>query len=153
MQVVDATRLVAGDGCPVQKEPAPRLAVDQAVGAHAAGKMSDEDLHELEGVASPGAGACGGQFTANTMAMVLTFLGLSPLGANDIPATDPAKADAGYACGELAMALLRDRGVLAWTGYHAGHFTVKAADIANGTLRPAQNLSPPPLGRSHTATP
>ncbi|HQX94172.1 MAG TPA: dihydroxy-acid dehydratase, partial [Thermomonas sp.] len=48
--------------------------------------------------------------TANTMAMVLTFLGLSPLGANDIPATDPAKADAGYACGELAMALLRDGG-------------------------------------------
>src|SRR3546814_150315 len=58
--------------------------VFEAVGAHAAGRIGDADLHEMERHACPGAGACGGQFTANTMAMVLTFLGLSPLGANDI---------------------------------------------------------------------
>ena len=57
--------------------------VFEAVGAHAAGKMSDEDLHELEGVASPGAGACGGQFTANTMAMAFEILGITPMGAGD----------------------------------------------------------------------
>ena len=53
--------------------------------------MSNADVHELEGVACPGAGACGGQFTANTMATVLEFLGISPAGLNDVPATDPAK--------------------------------------------------------------
>src|SRR5512146_3376561 len=68
--------------------------VFEAVGAAAAGTMSNADVHELEGVACPGAGACGGQFTANTMATVLEFLGISPAGLNDIPATDPAKHDA-----------------------------------------------------------
>ena len=57
--------------------------VFEAVGAHAAGKMSAEDVHELEGVACPGAGACGGQFTANTMALALEFLGISPGGLGD----------------------------------------------------------------------
>ncbi len=57
--------------------------VFEAVGAHAAGKMSDEDLHELEDVASPGAGACGGQFTANTMAMAFEILGISADGLGD----------------------------------------------------------------------
>src|SRR5216117_3726288 len=66
--------------------------VYEAVGAYAAGKIDAEELHELEGVACPGAGACGGQFTANTMATVLEFLGISPAGLNDVPATDPAKA-------------------------------------------------------------
>ena len=65
--------------------------VFEAVGAAAAGTMSNADVHELEGVACPGAGACGGQFTANTMATVLDFLGISPAGLNDVPATDPAK--------------------------------------------------------------
>ncbi|MBK6333934.1 MAG: dihydroxy-acid dehydratase [Thermomonas sp.] len=100
--------------CPTTDGEAPKpLTVQdvfEAVGAHAAGRIDDAGLHAIESHACPGAGACGGQYTANTMAMVLTFLGLSPLGANDIPATDPAKADAGYACGELAMALLRDGG-------------------------------------------
>ena len=65
--------------------------VFEAVGAAAAGKMSHEDVHELEGAACPGAGACGGQFTANTMAMVVDFLGIGPAGLNGVPATDPAK--------------------------------------------------------------
>jgi dihydroxy-acid dehydratase len=82
--------------------------VFEAVGAAAAGKMSNADVHELEGVACPGAGACGGQFTANTMATVLEFLGISPGGLNDIPATDPAKKDAAYEAGKVAMRLVRD---------------------------------------------
>lgn len=84
--------------------------VFEAVGAHAAGRIDDAELGEIERKACPGAGACGGQFTANTMAMVLTFLGLSPLGENDIPATHPEKAKAAERCGELVMKLLRDGG-------------------------------------------
>jgi len=82
--------------------------VFEAVGAAAAGRLSNADVHELEGVACPGAGACGGQFTANTMAMVLEFLGISPAGLNDVPATDPAKHDAAYQAGKIAMRLVRD---------------------------------------------
>ncbi|WP_313913909.1 dihydroxy-acid dehydratase [Tahibacter sp.] len=77
--------------------------VFEAVGAHGAGKLSDEKLCQVEKSACPGAGACGGQFTANTMAMVLTALGLSPLGLNDIAATDPAKRAAAFRCGELVL--------------------------------------------------
>jgi len=82
--------------------------VFEAVGAAAAGTMSNADVHELEGVACPGAGACGGQFTANTMATVVEFLGISPAGLNDIPATDPAKHDAAFEAGRIAMQLVRD---------------------------------------------
>ena len=82
--------------------------VFEAVGAAAAGTMSNADVHELEGVACPGAGACGGQFTANTMATVLEFLGISPAGLNDVPATDPAKHDAAYEAGRIAMRLVRE---------------------------------------------
>jgi dihydroxy-acid dehydratase len=82
--------------------------VFEAVGAHAAGTMSAEDVHELESVACPGAGACGGQFTANTMATVLEFLGLSPAGLNDIPATDEAKPAAAEEAGRLCVQLVRD---------------------------------------------
>jgi dihydroxy-acid dehydratase len=81
--------------------------VFEAVGAHAVGNMSDEDLHELEGAACPGAGACGGQFTANTMSTALDFLGISPAGLNGIPALHPSKAEAAEAAGRLAMDLLR----------------------------------------------
>lgn len=84
--------------------------VFEAVGAHAAGRIDDVELRHVEMHACPGAGACGGQFTANTMAMVLTFLGLSPLQLNDIPAVHPDKAGAAHACGELVMRLLRDGG-------------------------------------------
>jgi dihydroxy-acid dehydratase len=82
--------------------------VFEAVGAAAAGTMSNADVHELEDVACPGAGACGGQFTANTMATVLEFLGISPAGLNDVPATDPAKHEAAYEAGRIAMRLVRD---------------------------------------------
>jgi dihydroxy-acid dehydratase len=81
--------------------------VFEAVGAHAVGKMTDADLHELEGVACPGAGACGGQFTANTMSTALDFLGISPAGLNGIPALHPSKGDAAEEAGRLAMDLLR----------------------------------------------
>jgi dihydroxy-acid dehydratase len=81
--------------------------VFEAVGAHGAGKLSDERLGEVERRACPGAGACGGQFTANTMAMVLTALGLSPLGVNDVPATHADKRAVARRCGELVMQCLR----------------------------------------------
>jgi len=81
--------------------------VFEAVGAHAAGTLSAADLHELEGVACPGAGACGGQFTANTMSTALEFLGISPAGLNGIPALDPAKDEAAEQAGRLAMDLVR----------------------------------------------
>ncbi|MHB1617391.1 MAG: dihydroxy-acid dehydratase [Metallibacterium sp.] len=80
--------------------------VFEAVGAHGAGKLDDAGLRAVETHACPGAGACGGQFTANTMAMVLTALGLSLLGTNDVPATDPAKLDAARRCGAQLMQLL-----------------------------------------------
>ena len=82
--------------------------VFEAVGAHGAGKISDAELTSVEKDACPGAGACGGQFTANTMAMVLTTLGLSPMGLNDIPATHPAKGHAAFRCGELVMECFRE---------------------------------------------
>jgi dihydroxy-acid dehydratase len=69
--------------------------------------MSDEEMHELEGVACPGAGACGGQFTANTMSTALDFLGISPAGLNGIPALHPLKSAAAEAVGYLAMSLVR----------------------------------------------
>ena len=84
--------------------------VYEAIGANAVGKMSDVDLRELENVACPGAGACGGQFTANTMAMVLEFIGLSAVGTASIPATDPRKDQVAQRCGQLTMDILR-RGV------------------------------------------
>lgn len=84
--------------------------VFEAVGAHAAGTISEAELTEVEKAACPGAGACGGQFTANTMAMVMTVLGLSPVGANDIPAVHPDKPAAAQAAGALLMnALAEDR--------------------------------------------
>ena len=84
--------------------------VYEAIGANAAGRMSDADLRELENVACPGAGACGGQFTANTMAMAMEFIGLSPMGTTSVPAVDPRKDDVAVRCGQLVMDLLQ-RGV------------------------------------------
>src|SRR5260370_25985586 len=72
--------------------------------------MSDADLRGLENVACPGAGACGGQFTANTMAMAMEFIGLSPMGTASVPAVDPRKDEVARNCGQLIMDLLR-RGV------------------------------------------
>jgi dihydroxy-acid dehydratase len=81
--------------------------VFEAVGAYAAGTMSAEELHELESVACPGAGACGGQFTANTMSTALEFLGISPPGLNGIPALHPEKGPAAERAGRLALELVR----------------------------------------------
>ncbi|MGX6449140.1 dihydroxy-acid dehydratase [Patulibacter sp. S7RM1-6] len=81
--------------------------VFEAVGKHAAGKMTDAELDELENVASPGAGACGGQFTANTMAMAFEAMGISPAGAAMVHAQAPSKAEVAFRTGELAMEVLR----------------------------------------------
>ncbi|HEY1925000.1 MAG TPA: dihydroxy-acid dehydratase [Candidatus Acidoferrum sp.] len=81
--------------------------VYEAIGSHARGKMTDARLKEIESVACPGAGACGGQFTANTMALVGEFLGIAPMGLSGIPATNKEKGKAGYRAGELVMDLLR----------------------------------------------
>ncbi len=81
--------------------------VFEAVGANAAGKMSDQDLKALEDVACPGAGACGGQYTANTMSTVMEIIGLSPMGFNSVPANDPSKDDVSVACGKLIMDVLK----------------------------------------------
>jgi dihydroxy-acid dehydratase len=82
--------------------------VFEAVGACAAGKITERELCDLEDKACPGAGACGGQYTANTMSAVLTVLGISPMGANDVPATDPKKDDVARECGRLVMKLVKD---------------------------------------------
>jgi dihydroxy-acid dehydratase len=81
--------------------------VFEAVGAHARGKMSDAQLKELECAACPGAGACGGQFTANTMALVMEFLGIAPMGISSVPATNEGKARAGETAGKLMLELLK----------------------------------------------
>jgi dihydroxy-acid dehydratase len=81
--------------------------VFEAVGSHARGAMTDAQLKALECVACPGAGACGGQFTANTMALVCEFLGIAPMGLSSVPATNVNKASAGHRAGELVLDLLR----------------------------------------------
>jgi len=83
------------------------LDVFEAVGKVAAGTMTEDELHELEAVASPGAGACGGQFTANTMAMAFEMMGISPMGPSGIPAQEASKAQAAYDAGVLVMDVLR----------------------------------------------
>jgi dihydroxy-acid dehydratase len=77
--------------------------VFEAIGAHGAGTIDDDQLKMVESAVCPGAGACGGQFTANTMAMALSVMGLSPMGANDVPAVDPNKAAEGHRCGQLIV--------------------------------------------------
>ena len=82
--------------------------VFEAVGAHSSGKLDDAGLRRVEDAACPGAGACGGQFTANTMAASLELIGLSPMGLNGIPAKDPRKGDAAETCGRLVMDLVQN---------------------------------------------
>lgn len=113
--------------------------VFEAVGAHGAGRISDEELRQVECGACAGAGACGGQFTANTMAMVLTALGLSPMGFNDIPATHPDKIAAAYRCGELVMECLhrnrRPSSLLSRTAFaNAARLVAATAGSTNATL-------------------
>ena len=81
--------------------------VYEAIGAHARGKITDAQLKELECSACPGVGACGGQYTANTMAMVCEFLGIAPMGLSSIPATNEGKAKAGEIAGKLTLELLK----------------------------------------------
>nr|MBA2315886.1 dihydroxy-acid dehydratase [Chloroflexota bacterium] len=83
------------------------VSVFEAVGAYRAGKIGADELYAIESAACPGAGACGGQYTANTMATVMEFIGLSPGGLNGIPAEDPAKDEAARRAGEIAMDLVR----------------------------------------------
>ncbi|MBA3612080.1 MAG: dihydroxy-acid dehydratase [Nitrospirales bacterium] len=82
--------------------------VFEAVGSHAKGKMTTEELIELERRACPGAGACGGQFTANTMSIAFEFLGISPLGFNGVPALDPRKHQVAKECGKILINLLKN---------------------------------------------
>src|SRR5438094_4761777 len=81
--------------------------VYEAIGAHAAGLMSDADLKKLEDNACPAAGACGGQFTANTMSTVMEFIGISPMGFNSVPAMESKKDEIAYETGRLVMEQLR----------------------------------------------
>ncbi len=82
--------------------------VFEAVGRHAAGTMSDAELLELENVACPGAGACGGQYTANTMATVMEVIGISPMGSASVPATDKRKDAVAYRAGQIVMEALKN---------------------------------------------
>src|SRR5689334_24026388 len=113
--------------------------VFEAVGAHAAGTMSDAELREVEESACPGAGACGGQFTANTMACAMEFIGLSPAGLNAIPAEHEAKAQAARDAGALAVRLVREdvrpRGVVTRGAIENGITSVAATGgSTNGVL-------------------
>ncbi|UJJ57001.1 MULTISPECIES: dihydroxy-acid dehydratase [Rhodanobacter] len=113
--------------------------VFEAVGAHGAGTIDDAELRQVECDACGGAGACGGQFTANTMAMVLTTLGLSPMGLNDIPATHPDKLAAARRCGELVMDCLREgrtpRALISRTAMHnAARMVAATAGSTNAVL-------------------
>jgi dihydroxy-acid dehydratase len=81
--------------------------VFEAVGAYGSGRINAEQFTAVENLACPGAGACGGQFTANTMSTVMEFLGISPMGSNGIPATAPEKEEAAFAAGKLVMEVLR----------------------------------------------
>jgi dihydroxy-acid dehydratase len=94
--------------------------VYEAIGGYAAGTVSAEELHELENAACPGAGACGGQFTANTMSTILEFLGISPPGLNGIPALSKKKNEAAAACGRLVLDLVK-------RDLRPSHFVTKAA--------------------------
>ncbi len=80
--------------------------VFEAVGKHASGRMTDSELKDLEDHACPGPGACGGQFTANTMSIAFEFLGISPMGHNSVPAMDPAKDEVAFRCGKMVMDLI-----------------------------------------------
>ena len=113
--------------------------VFEAVGACAAGLITDQELRSLEDVACPGAGACGGQFTANTMSTAMAFLGISPMGANDIPAVDERKGPAAYRCGELVMKLVENgttaRSIITRTALENAIASVAAtAGSTNGVL-------------------
>jgi dihydroxy-acid dehydratase len=103
--------------------------VFEAVGANAAGKISDAELQALENVACPGAGACGGQYTANTMSTVMELIGLSPMGFNGVPAMDPRKDELAFRCGDLIMNVLK-KGILPRDILSRGAFENAIAGVA-----------------------
>src|SRR3989475_858625 len=96
--------------------------VFEAVGANAAGKITDKELLDLENVACPGSGACGGQYTANTMSTVMELIGLSPMGFNSVPAMEPRKDEVAFRCGEVVLNLLnkgiRPKDILTRPAFH-----------------------------------
>jgi dihydroxy-acid dehydratase len=98
------TAVMGGDG----SRDATVVTIYEAIGSYRAGKITLDELYEVEAASCPGPGACGGQFTANTMSMVMEVLGLSPGELNGIPAEDPAKDEAARRCGEMVMRLVRD---------------------------------------------
>lgn len=104
--------------------------VFEAIGANAAGRISDEELKEIEDVACPGPGACGGQYTANTMATLFELVGLAPMGSSSIPAVDPRKAEEGVRAGKVVMDMLRKgvkpRDLLTRTAFENGIASVAA---------------------------
>ncbi len=106
--------------------------VFEAVGAHARGAMTDAELREIELNACPGAGACGGQFTANTMATAFEALGISPAGSSGVPATDPRREEVARECGRLAMRMLRDGRKPSQILTRAGLLNAIAAVMATG---------------------
>jgi dihydroxy-acid dehydratase len=115
--------------------------VFEAVGANAAGKITDKELHDLEDVACPGAGACGGQYTANTMSTVMEMIGLSPMGFNSVPAMDPQKDQVAFACGKVVMNLLKNgikpRGILT---RHAFENAIAAVASTGGSTNAVLHL-------------
>jgi dihydroxy-acid dehydratase len=104
--------------------------VFEAVGAQAAGRITLDDLRSLESVACPGAGACGGQFTANTMATAVEFLGIAAMGSGSVPATHPGKAGVARAAGARVMDLvksgLKPRDILTRTAFENAIASVAA---------------------------
>ena len=125
--------------------------VFEAVGANAAGKMTDAELHELEDVACPAAGACGGQYTANTMSTVMEMIGLSPMGFNSVPAMDPHKDQIAYDCGAVVMNLLR-RGVNAETFSLGRHSRTPSRASPLRAVRPMRSCTCSP-SRARPASP
>jgi dihydroxy-acid dehydratase len=113
----------------------------EAIGAEAAGRISAEELKEIEDASCPGPGACGGQYTANTMAMVTEVLGLSPLGYNTIPATHPTKAAASVEAGKLMMEILaadrRPSAILTRTSFENA---IAAAAASGGSTNVALHI-------------
>ncbi len=117
------------------------VTVYEAIGAYRAGKISLEELYEAENAACPGAGACGGQYTANTMATAAEFLGLAPSGLNGIPAEDPAKDAAAFRTGELVMDLVRrDRRPSAFVTREALEDTIRSVAAMGGSTNAVLHL-------------
>ena len=117
--------------------------VYEAVGANAAGKISDEELLAIENSACPGAGACGGQFTANTMATVMELIGLSPMGTASVPQVDPRKRDVAERCGELILNVCEAKPAAARYRHPQGH---RERDCIGGRHRRVHQRGAPSAG-------